>query len=392
MTEHPALFTAITNEPKDYAWGAIDGIATVLGRPGSGRREAELWFGAHASGASRAAVSGQGSWADLAEWEAASGERLPYLLKILCAAAPLSIQAHPTLEQARAGFDREEAFGIPLDARHRNYKDPYAKPELIVALRDGFEALCGFRPVVETIDAIDELAASGVAETLLAPWRERLSGEPDPSRAFDWLLSGLPVVAELVAAVGVVAARGPRGGLVARLAAACPGDAGILVALMMNHVVLAAGEAIWLPAGNVHAYLRGDGVELMGPSDNVLRGGLTPKHIDTAELARVLDFSTGAASLLASARLDDGVLAYRPRAVESGSDVPFELLAVDSDAELALQGASIAVVTDGSFAFAGDGEVIAAPRGTAVFVARASTVTVTGRGRLFVATAPTTRG
>ncbi len=400
MTRMPPLFTKISNDPKGYEWGAVDGVSRVLGHPPTGERQAELWFGAHPSGPSRAVTDAAGgpdgaglsdaqahAWADLAEWEQASGRSLPFLLKILCAASPLSIQAHPTPEQAVQGFDCEEASGVPIDARHRNYKDRSAKPELIVALADGFEALCGFRPIAETRGLLDRLAGAGVDARVLAPWRERLVEGQDARAAFTWVLSGAPEVSALVSAVGNAATRDAAAfELARRLGDAYPGDPGILVALMMNHVTLAAGEAIWLPAGNVHAYLRGDGVELMGPSDNVLRGGLTPKHVDTVELERVLDFSTGDASRLPVVHADANVRSYRPSAVASGRDVGFELLALEADGRLTLHGASIAVVTDGGFAIEGDGQRIEAPRGSATFIAGAETVEVTGRGRLFCAT------
>ncbi|WP_395245307.1 mannose-6-phosphate isomerase, class I [Agromyces sp. MMS24-K17] len=400
MPTRTAQFTTIENDPRPYAWGTIDGVARVLGLPGSGGPEAELWLGSHPSSPSRAAEPSD--WADLAEWETGTGRRLPFLLKVLCADSPLSLQAHPTPEQARAGYDREDALGVPLDASDRNYRDRNAKPELIVALSDGFEALCGFRPVPETLAAIDLLGAvdplapiglpgatAGAGEAARLRWRELLAGPDGVRRSLEWLLSGDPEVTALVASVTAAAAADPeRFELANRLAAAYPGDPGILVALMLNHVTLRAGESLWLPAGNIHAYLRGDGVELMGPSDNVLRGGLTPKHVDTAELARVLDFGTGPASKLVPVDLAPGVVSYRPRAVPSGRGVPFELIAVGGDAVLDLPGAAIAVVTDGAFALSSDGSSIDVPRGRAVFVADAGRVRVSGAGRLFVATAP----
>ncbi len=156
---------------------------------------------------------------------------------------------------------------------------------------------------------------------------------------------------------------------------------------MLRHVTLAAGESLWLPAGNIHAYLRGAGVELMGPSDNVLRGGLTPKHVDIAELERVLTFATSDDDHLVPVPAGAGVLSYRPRIHASGADVPFELLAVTGDASVPLQGPSIAIATDGSFALASEGSSIRIPRGAAVFITRAADVQVTGSGRLWIATA-----
>ncbi|GAA4479635.1 mannose-6-phosphate isomerase, class I [Microbacterium panaciterrae] len=388
-TPTPPLFVEIGNDPRDYAWGRVDGVAQVLGTPGSGGPEAELWLGAHPGSPARTVAATP--WVTLIDWEQTSGEKLPFLLKILVAGSPLSLQAHPTPVQAAAGFADENARGIPLDASFRNYKDPFAKPELIVALEDGFEALCGFRPVAETLADVDALAAGSGSDDL-APWRAVLAGSEGLRAGFSWLLAGGPEVEKAVRALVAAAATDPRFELVTRLAAAYPGDPGIAVALMLHHITLAAGESLWLPAGNIHAYLRGAGVELMGPSDNVLRGGLTPKHVDVAELERVLTFTASDDDHLVPVEAGDGVRSYRPRIHASGADVPFELLAVTGDASVALGGPSIAVTTDGSFRLTADGASshgasADAPRGTSVFVTRAASVQVAGSGRLWIATA-----
>ncbi|MBS1698360.1 MAG: mannose-6-phosphate isomerase, class I [Actinobacteria bacterium] len=378
------MFVEIGNVPRDYAWGRVDGVAGVLGTAGTGGPEAELWLGAHAGSPSRA-VSGA-SWATLLDWERESRTTLPFLLKILVSAGPLSLQAHPTPAQAAAGFAEENARGIPLEAAHRNYKDPSAKPELIVALEDGFEALCGFRPTAEILADVDVLSARSGSDALV-PWRTELAGPEGLRTGFSWLLGGGPDVDLAVAALVAAAVGDDRFELITRLAAAYPGDPGIAVALMLHHVTLAAGESLWLPAGNIHAYLRGAGVELMGPSDNVLRGGLTPKHVDTAELQRVLTFAASEDDHLVPVPIAENVRAYRPRIHASGADVPFELLAVTGDARIDLAGPSIAIATDGSFALAAADEAFEVPRGSAVFLTRAAAVQVTGSGRLWIATA-----
>ena len=386
MSAHQTpLFVEIGNEPRDYAWGRVDGVAQVLGTPGSGGPEAELWLGAHPGSPTR--VTAGEPWESLVDWEQQSGAKLPFLLKILVAGSPLSLQAHPTPAQAAAGFAEENARGIPLDAAFRNYKDPFAKPELIVALEDGFEALCGFRPVAETIADVDALAAVSGSDAL-TPWRAVLSAPEGLREGFSWLLAGGAEVAATVGAlVAAAAAADGRFELITRLAAAYPGDPGIAVALMLRHVTLAAGESLWLPAGNIHAYLRGAGVELMGPSDNVLRGGLTPKHVDVAELERVLTFTASDDDHLVPVDAGDGVRSYRPRIHPSGADVPFELLAVTGDGALSLPGPSIAIVTDGSFALSSEDASVDLPRGRAVFISRAATLQATGSGRLWIATA-----
>lgn len=383
------LFVPIGNEPRDYAWGRVDGVADVLGTAGTGGPEAELWLGAHPGSPART-VAGE-PWATLLDWENESGSRLPFLLKILVSGAPLSLQAHPTPAQAEAGFADENARGIPLTAAHRNYKDPYAKPELIVALEDGFEALCGFRPVAEILADVDALAARSGSDSL-APWREELAG-PDGLRAgFSWLLAGGAAVDLAVAALVAAASGDRRFELITRLAEAYPGDPGIAVALMLHHITLAAGKSLWLPAGNIHAYLRGAGVELMGPSDNVLRGGLTPKHVDTAELERVLTFTASDDDHLVPVEIAENVRSYRPRIHASGAGVPFELIAVTGAAAIALAGPSIAIATDGSFTLSAGDETADVPRAASVFVSRAAHVQVTGSGRLWIATAEFTAG
>lgn len=376
----------IAGDVRDYAWGMPGGVSRALGRDDTDAIEAELWLGAHPSAPSRFVDADAAGAADLAAWERTSGTSVPFLLKLLSAASPLSLQAHPAPDQARAGFAAEEAAGIPRDARERNYKDASAKPELIVALEDGFEALCGFRPLAETLDTVAALAAVAEDPAPFAEW-ERMLREPDGVRsAFDWLLSAGPLVRSLVDQVTAAATADPvRFELPGRLAAAFAGDPGIAIALMLNHVTLAQGEALWLPAGNIHAYLRGTGMELMGPSDNVLRGGLTPKHIDIPELSRVLDFSTGEPPHLPKVPVSDHTVTYRPASLPSGHDVPFELLEVTGDDVLETSGPAIALVVDGAFTVSAGAATAEAARGATLFVTEAASLGIRGAGRLFVA-------
>jgi mannose-6-phosphate isomerase len=223
------------------------------------------------------------------------GGTLPFLMKVLAAAQPLSLQAHPSRAQAEAGFSAEQAAGIPLGAAHRNYKDPNHKPEILCALTP-FEALYGFREVSRTRQLLRSLAVPA-----LGPLLERLEARAaaeDALRSALMYLFGLdrPFRTVLVAAAAEACERPlpgwePEARWARRVAAAYPGDVGVIVMLLMNLVRLEPGEALYLPAGNLHAYLEGTGVELMANSDNVLRGGLTGKHVDVPELMRVLDFS-----------------------------------------------------------------------------------------------------
>ncbi|MFI5528865.1 mannose-6-phosphate isomerase, class I [Kitasatospora sp. NPDC051853] len=297
----------LTNTVRPYAWGSVHAIPALLGVPATGAPQAELWMGAHPGDSSRvdrgegpAALNELIAAAPEAELGAESvakfGPELPFLLKVLAAGLPLSIQAHPTLEQAKAGFADEEARGVPLEAPHRNYKDANHKPELICAL-DEFDGLCGFRTPAEAAALMESL---DVPE--LAPLVELLRGKPESealSAALATVLSMTGETAErTVAATAAAVERAAAGedptgqfGGYAYAAREFPGDTGLLAALLLNHVRLQPGEALYLGAGLVHAYLRGTGVEIMANSDNVLRCGLTPKHVDVPELLKVVEFT-----------------------------------------------------------------------------------------------------
>ncbi|MGC1213158.1 MAG: mannose-6-phosphate isomerase, class I [Micromonospora sp.] len=275
---------------RDYAWGSRTAIAELQGRPvPSDGPEAELWLGAHPGAPATVDRDGTSvSLTDLLVAEPAHwlgerlvgrfGTRLPFLLKVLAAEAPLSLQAHPDAEQARAGH--------AADAGRVNYVDPYHKPELLVALSP-FEALCGFRDPLESAAAIEAFGVPAL-EPVVAALRTGPVGLREAVR----LLLTWPEAerAGLVADVLAAEAAGPDAVLARALAVDYPADPGVVVALLLHHVRLAPGEAIWMPAGNLHAYLRGTGVEIMAASDNVLRGGLTPKRVDVNELLRVLRF------------------------------------------------------------------------------------------------------
>ena len=410
------MFVGITNTPRDYAWGSTTAIAGLLGTPETGAPQAELWLGAHPGSPSvildPAAVGGH---ANLAEWIAADpaaalGERtrLPFLLKVLAAASPLSLQAHPTLAQAAAGFARENAEGVPLDAAYRNYKDDLHKPELIFALSDRFDALCGFRSVAlvrASIEVLRSAADSDADDAVLAAFADRLVDDAALQSTFEWLISrstdgaagGVDTLVETVVRLAALepAASALEFSTVTALAAEYPGDPGIVISLLLNRVALRRGEVLYLPAGNIHAYLFGLGIELMASSDNVLRGGLTPKHVDVPELLTVLDFTPVAVPYLLPRFPVPGVALYVP-------DVPDFVLAHvqgdDVDAVLPLDGPAIAIVTSGTFALAGAnadldgtagaaGSIVTLSRGDSVYVTPdEASLHITGAGELFLAT------
>ncbi|MFA7425688.1 MAG: mannose-6-phosphate isomerase, class I [Desulfosarcinaceae bacterium] len=307
----------LQNPIQSYAWGSRTAIAGLLGRPTpSAAPQAEMWMGAHPKAPSRIFVDG--AWQPLDRLiarfpeeilgpgvAARFGPRLPYLFKVLAAAEPLSIQAHPNLAQAREGFARENRAGIPIDAPVRNYRDDNHKPELICALST-FWAMNGFRSPGDIAVHLQSLCPVGLGETLTA------LAAAGPAAAIRRLFSSLmrlnenrrrAVVKEAVARAekGVGEAAVCR--WVTALGRRYPEDIGVLAPAFLNLVRLAPGEAMFLPAGRLHAYLEGTAVEIMANSDNVLRGGLTAKHVDVPELLRVLCFEGGNPGVM---RLDGG--------------------------------------------------------------------------------------
>ncbi|HET6479866.1 MAG TPA: mannose-6-phosphate isomerase, class I [Actinoplanes sp.] len=390
---------SLTGPVRPYAWGSRTVIAELQGRPTpTDEPEAELWLGAHPGDPATVGVpdgpvslesliaedpKGQLGGAVLETF----GPRLPFLLKVLAAESPLSLQAHPDPEYAKLAYARQEAD----PALPRNYTDANHKPEMLVAITP-FEALCGFRAPAAAADAIE---AFGVAA--LAPVIEALRGGDLrtavrtlltwPADDRDYLVTAVAVAAQVAPADHPQAASFT---LAADLANHYPGDPGVLVALLLNHVRLAPGEAIWMPAGNLHAYLHGAGVELMAASDNVLRGGLTPKRVDVDELLKVLRFEVLEDPILPSTPLAPGVSTW-------SVPVPdFELFRIDLDGtraptEVPAAGPRIILATSGDV-FVGesvDGTPVELTAGTAAYApADAGAIKVSGSGQVFVAAVP----
>lgn len=372
------MLRSLTNVPRDYAWGSPSLLADLEGRTPTGVPEAEVWFGDHPG--DPADVAGGGTLDQL------TGGTLPYLLKLLAAGRPLSIQVHPTKEQAQQGWARESA--LPLDDPRRNYRDDNHKPELIVALSDRFESLSGLRPIPDTLRLLDRLDDAPGVRSL----RERLTAEGDPlGDAIGWLLGGEAAreVDEIIAAVTDAAAGSagdehPALRAVAAIAESSPGDPGVVVALLMNHLVLRRGEGVFLRAGLLHAYLSGLGVEIMAASDNVLRGGLTPKRIDVPELLAVLDTTPGEVPVLRPSG-DESVTTY-PVPVP---DFALRRVALDGSAvELDVTGPTMVLATDGAVRVtAASGAELDVPVGTAAFAtAEERALTLAGTGEAFIAT------
>ncbi len=328
----------LENQVRPYAWGSTTAIADLFGREASGGPEAELWLGAHTGSPSQVSFpdgTRQGLDRLIASDPAAMlgfdcrdsfGDTLPFLVKVLAAAEPLSLQVHPTRSQAENGFRAEEEAGIARDAGHRNYKDANHKPEMIFAL-SRFEALCGFREPGESAKvlaaAADSVAAGGrEAPELLTGLIDLLNGpQPEAERlqqVFARLINGGDDVESLVTLVaGALAEQPPEAferelTTAVKLAGRYPRDPGVLISLLLNRLSLEPGESVYLPAGNIHAYLSGLGVEVMASWDNVLRGGLTPKHVDIPELMRTVEFAAPGVPVLSGEYTGPGQELYRP--------------------------------------------------------------------------------
>lgn len=362
----------IENTPRAYAWGSRDALPGLLGTAPTGEPQAELWLGDHPGAPASVAKASPRAQTliELIESDperyGVDGKHLPFLLKVLGIGAPLSLQVHPDKQQALDGFAREQAAGVPLDDRERNYGDDNHKPELLVALGE-VSALCGFRSLDEARADVLALAAAAPEgpgrDALLhaaglcvveagAPGASGAAGatnatgaaggalgDADQARSsyLTWALSGDETVAAAVRALGaalersdagdgagdVDAATAASGGVAAtrraalsKLLAAYPDDPGVLISLLLHLVTLQPGEAIYLAARQLHAYLDGIAVEVMAASDNVLRAGFTQKHVDVPEVLRVVDFAELDTPLIEPERLAPGLIAWAPEVPE----------------------------------------------------------------------------
>jgi mannose-6-phosphate isomerase len=381
----------MSNAVRHYPWGSRTVIPELLGeRVPADRPYAELWMGGHPDEPS---ILSDGSPLDKAiaaqpdvllgtAVRERFGPRLPFLMKVLAAEGPLSLQAHPTMAQARAGYAAEEAAGVPKDDPTRTFKDPWHKPELLLALTT-FEALCGFRPVEESLHCLAKLQLPDLKPTIAALARGGLQAAIPQLLA----LSGMrrthlvEVVAERAAEF--VAAHDPEFintyRWAATLAESYPGDPGVVISLLCNHLKLAPGEAVFLPAGNLHAYLSGAGVEVMASSDNVLRGGLTTKHVDLAALIEVLDFSDGKIPITQPVLGPSG-LRY-PVPVDD-----FDLTRIQLDEQVGLVGTSgpqVVLCTEGRAVLATADDEVELVKGRSAFVPAGVPVTARGPAVLY---------
>lgn len=407
---------------RSYPWGTRTAIAELQGRPvPAPGPEAELWMGAHPSAPSGvhrppptpalptssatsappapptssatsvtldAVIAGDPERELGADCAVRFGGRLPFLLKVLSAEKALSIQVHPSRAQAEAGYAAENARGLAADDPARNYVDDWPKPELLYALTP-FEVAAGLRTPADAsallralqVDELEPLAAAladAVGEDALSAALASVLEWPEPR----------PLVASVVAACQRLAASdSPFADACAaavRVAADHPGDVGVVALLLMRHEVLQPGQAVFMPAGGLHAYLHGTGIELLANSDNVVRSGLTGKHIDVPELLRLLDPAV-AVPVLSPRPLADGLATFDTPAPE------FRLYLIDLPAPaLALPGAgpSILLCLDGTCTLrAASGQELDLTRGDSCFIPFADgPLHATGPARLAQAT------
>lgn len=380
------MILALKNKIRGYAWGSRTAIAELLGEPTpSPNPQAELWIGAHPDASSQVVVDHRPIPlyelidTDPLLWLGEDtverfGPRLPFLLKVLAAARPLSLQAHPSLERARQGFASEEAGRVPRDAPDRNYRDDNHKPELLCALSP-FDALLGFQAferIVETLRFVNTVELHALLDTAL-----RAAPQAQLSTLFGALLSQPPEAAKRLSDAAVASAKQALAsgnspiapGLAAwipRLAEDYPGDVGVLATLMLNLVHLEPGQALYLPPGSLHSYLSGVSVEVMASSDNVLRGGLTPKHVNISELLAVLEFGSAPPRVFPPAQTADGERIYQVPV----PDFELRSLSVSAPHTCRVWGPELLLCTEGSAnVTATGGDYFALSKGEAAFVA-----------------------
>lgn len=409
----------IENTPRTYAWGSVDALPEMLGTAATGEPQAELWLGAHPGHpASVAKATKQPrTLIDLIESDperwGVDGKDLPFLMKVLAIGAPLSLQVHPNAAQAAAGFAAEEERGIPRDAAERNYGDPHHKPELLVALGE-MTALSGFRPLADTRRDLRMLAAAvptGPSREALHTAADLLSGE-DPAAArqrfIEWALSGDEAAVAGVQGISVIVRASQaadleldplRVAVLSNLVAAHPGDAGILVSVALHALRLQPGEAIFLGAGQLHAYLSGIGVEVMASSDNVIRAGLTVKHVDVGEVCRIVDTDALDEPKFRAERCRPGLVAWRPEVpdfqlmrvrLHGAEEEVFDAVGSAEQIDLPAPHPLVLIATAGRVVIerpaAEFAEVAVVKRGQSLYVSAGEPIQIRGHGEAFIAT------
>lgn len=361
----------IYNTPNNYEWGSKSLIPKFLDVEPDGNPQAEIWLGTHPI--SSALYSDSQS-------PISNDVELNFLVKVLASEKPLSIQVHPTLEAAIEGFKRENDMGVPLDSSMRNYKDSNHKPEMIIAIENGFRALCGFRDTAKSVRVLRELLyLSGLTlahlEAFIGVIIENGNDNIDKTVGYIFKDSNGDMIAnDLTSALSSadINMMGADLDVLYHISRVFPNDLGIAMASLMNYVVLRKGEALFLGAGNVHAYINGIGVEVMASSDNVIRGGLTPKHIDTVELMNTIDFKV-ISDVVLNADESNGYKLYQP--IEDFSVLDVENMEVELNNRLTV----MVALSDGKIE--ASGEAYGFVRGES-FLVEAESVQISGHAIL----------
>ena len=385
---------------QQYAWGSTSAIPELLGVADDGAPWAEAWYGSHPAGPARGDALSELIDAEperlLGEdiiWR--FGRRLPFLLKLIAPERPLSLQVHPSQAQAAEGYALEEEAGIALDHPARNYKDTNHKPEMVLALTR-FQAVAGFRAprrAVEVLAGLDSVLARRMRRTLrLNPTRYGIR------QVFSDVVSAATrpspeEIDELVAEISVRFEAGMSPSLrvdsnVLKMAGTCAGDPGIAAALLLNPVTLQPGEALFVPAGSVHAYISGLGVEVMASSDNVLRAGLTPKHIDVPEMLACVDYVAAPPVRPAPEYLSRATRAYYAP-VDDFELMVTTVVAADGRLPVPGRGPRILLAVEGAMTLVTQADSQTLAQGEAVFIgADERSLSVEGEGTLIQADVP----
>ncbi len=394
---------------KSYDWGSYDALPAFLGIEPTGEAVAEAWFGTHPLGPCPvASVDGDAGDLSLAEvtardpafWFGAGNREMSFLLKVLAIGRPLSLQMHPNLVEARRGFDEENRRGIPVSDPTRVFRDANHKPELICALTE-IDALCGFRPTADSIELLTLLSGrigEGFVHALNAGMSiktlVRRSLSPTDELVGATIAARSAAIAELVECADRVVSRGcPEkyrlaATWIARLGRQYPTDGGVAVAALLNCVRLNKGEALFLDAGNMHAYLRGLGVEIMANSDNVIRAGMTSKHIDVDVLTRLVDTDPIAEPVTVARRSTLMGGAEWETWVVPVPDFSLSRVKVRSDNPEALPdapGIRVALCSEGSVTVTGSGSTVILRKGQALVSPASAALTISGDGEAFFA-------
>ena len=395
----------LTGQVQHYAWGGKNYIASLIGLNSAKDQPcAEWWLGAHPSAPSEIEnVTGKQSLIEFLSQNPTAlgqasrqqfGDELPYLLKILDVEKPLSIQLHPTKDQAEKGFEAENAKGVSLTDNTRTYKDRNHKPEMMIALSD-FWLLHGFKTKSQILATLN-------ARPSLQPLAEKLSTQSlaefyadvmlaDQSTLANWLL---PIIEanQQPYKNSELALDNPDYWVLYTMEAMAISpeklDAGLVCFYLFNIVHLKEGEGIFQDAGIPHAYLRGQNVELMACSDNVIRGGLTPKYVDIVELLKIVDCREVTPKIISAAPQNQSEFTYKTPV----NDFALAQIRVEPEkhTKVNLQSAGILLVMQGELKIQEKSTALTLKQGESAFITANSNVEIMSEkgGYAFLAKLP----